>query len=76
MAGDAPACDVFVSNRGPEAKRSLVSHTQQKLRCLNVDVLTDHALENSAEAWQATLASLSCCRQALSTPAGAWRSCA
>ena len=62
MARDAAAsiqaCDVFISHRGPDTKRSLVSHIEHKLRRFNLDVFTDYSMEKGVKSWQTVLEKL------------------
>ena len=61
MAGDAAApqpCDVFISHRGPDTKRSLVSHLEQKLRGISLDVFVDYTMDKGGVGWQTILSKL------------------
>ena len=60
-ASSAPqecACEVFVSHRGPDVKRQLVSHLVTRLQRVNISVFVDYEIEKGREAWPTILAHL------------------
>ena len=52
------ACDVFVSHRGPDVKRELVSHIVDRLQRVGISVFVDYNMEKGCVSWPTILAHL------------------
>ncbi|KAK9845999.1 hypothetical protein WJX81_008025 [Elliptochloris bilobata] len=51
-------CDVFLSHRGPDSKRHLVSHLVQRLERASLNVFVDYTMPKGVESWKTILAKL------------------
>lgn len=52
------ACDVFICHRGPDVKRDLVGHIEERLRRANLIVFIDYGMPKGVESWPHVLATL------------------
>ena len=55
---EQPARDVFISHRGPDVKRELVSHIVDRLQRVGISVFVDYNLEKGCVSWPTILAHL------------------
>ena len=59
------ACDVFICHRGPDVKRGLVGHIEERLRRANLTVFVDYGMRKGVESWPHVLATLRGARSVL-----------
>ena len=57
-APEEQARDVFVSHRGPDVKKKLVSHVVSRLRRVSLSVFVDYDIEKGCVSWPTILAHL------------------
>ena len=57
-APEVQACDVFVSHRGPDVKKKLVSHVVSRLQRVSLSVFVDYEIEKGCMSWPTILAHL------------------